>query len=153
MKIDKIVSYVLLIVVVIAVAAVVYITLNPSPGETFTEFYILGPDGKAGDYPTNLTVGEEGKVIIGIVNHEGNTANYEVVIRLNDIILKNETFKLENNEEKRIPFTFNSNQSGNGQKVEFFLYKLPDNQQPYRSLDLLVDVINPETPEESQNEG
>lgn len=140
MKIDKIVSYVLLIAVVIAVAAVVYITINPSPGETFTEFYILGPDGKAGDYPTNLTVGEEGTVIIGIVNHEGNTANYEVIISLNDIVLKNETFKLVNNEEKRITFTFNSNQSGNGQKVEFLLYKLPDNQQPYRSLDLLVDV-------------
>lgn len=140
MKIDKIISYILLIAVVVGVAAVVYITINPSQGETFTEFYIVGPEGNAGNYPTNLTIGEDGTVIIGIVNHEGNTANYEVVVRLNNVTLKNETIKLANNEEKRIPFTFNTYQSGNEQKIEFFLYKLPDNQQPYRSLDLLINV-------------
>ncbi len=140
MKVDKIVSYILIVSIVVAVAAVVYITINPSPSEKFTEFYILGSDGKAGDYPTNLTVGENGTVIIGIVNHEGTAANYEVVVRLKDAILKNETFKLEDKEAKMISFTFNSNQSGSGQRLEFLLYKLPHTQQPYRSLDLLVDV-------------
>lgn len=140
MKIDKIASYILIALIVLAVAAVVYITINPAPSERFTEFYILGPDEKAGNYPTNLTVGENGTVIIGIVNHEGTAANYEVVVRLNDAILKNETFKLEEGEAKRIPFTFNSNQTGSGQKIEFFLYKLPHTPQPYRSLDLLFDV-------------
>ncbi len=140
MKIDKIVSYLLIILIVAAITAVVYITLNPSPGERFTEFYILGPDGKAGDYPTNLTLGENGTVIMGTVNHEGNAADYEVVVRLDNVTLKNETFKLENKEEKRIPFTFSSNQSGDGQRLEFFLYKLPDTQQPYRALELLVNV-------------
>ena len=140
LKIDKIVSYLLLIAVVVGVAAVVYITINPSPGETFTEFYIVGPEGKAGNYPTNLTVDEEGTVIIGVVNHEGNTANYEVVVQLNNVTLKNETIKLANKEEKRIPFTFNPYQSGKDQKIKFFLYKLPDNQQPYRSLDLMINV-------------
>ncbi len=39
-------------------------------GERFTEFYILGLEGKADNYPDELTVGEEGRVILGIVNHE-----------------------------------------------------------------------------------
>ncbi len=140
MKIDRIISYILIVIIVAAIAAVVYITINPSPSERFTEFYILGPDGKAGAYPTNLTIGEDGTVIMGIANHEGSVTNYEVVVRLNNVTLKNETFKLGNKEEKRIPFTFNSNQSGDGQRLEFFLYKLPDTQQPYRSLDLLINV-------------
>ena len=59
MKVDKILSYILIISIVIAVASVIYIIIDPSPGEKFTEFYILGSDGKIkGDYPTNLSVGE-----------------------------------------------------------------------------------------------
>lgn len=139
MKIDKLVSYIIIISIVVAVAAVAYITIVPK-GETFTEFYILGSDGKAGDYPTNLTVGETGSVTMGIVNHEGTSVNYEAVVRLNNTTLKNESFKLDDGESKSIPLTFSINRSGNGQKLEFKLYKLPDTQQPYRALDLLVDV-------------
>ncbi len=53
----------------------------------------------------------KGTVIIGVVNHEGNTANYEVVVQLNNVTLKNETIKLANKEEKNT-FTFNPYQSG-----------------------------------------
>lgn len=139
MKIDKLVSYIIIISVVAAGLAVAYITINPE-GEKFTEFYLLGPDGKAGNYPTNLSVGDNGTVIIGIVNHEGTTTNYEVLVRLNNVTLKNESFKLDDEEGNGIPFTFSTNQSGSGQKLEFHLYKLPDTQQPYRALELLVDV-------------
>lgn len=48
----------------------VYAVITPKEGEKFTEFYVLDPNGKASDYPTNLKVGEEGEVIIGVVNHE-----------------------------------------------------------------------------------
>ncbi|MCK4491168.1 MAG: DUF1616 domain-containing protein [Candidatus Altiarchaeales archaeon] len=40
---------------------------HPSRGETFTEFYLLGPGGMAGDYPTTLSVGGDGAVIVGVV--------------------------------------------------------------------------------------
>jgi uncharacterized membrane protein len=42
MNFDKKVSSILIILLVVAVSATVYIILNPVPGETFTEFYILG---------------------------------------------------------------------------------------------------------------
>ena len=38
-----------------------YVIITPKEGEKFTEFYILGPNGTASDYPTELKVGEEGE--------------------------------------------------------------------------------------------
>jgi len=101
MKIDRMVSYILIVVIVVALASVIYIIISPSSGEKFTEFYILGPDGKAGNYPTNLTVGENGTVTVGIVNHEGTSVSYELVMRSNNVIFKNKTYKLKNKEKKR----------------------------------------------------
>ncbi len=140
MKIDQKLSYVIIAAIIIAGISVIYLIISPIPGERFTEFYILGPDSKAGDYPTNLTTGESGKLIIGIVNHEKTPTSYQVVVRLNEIILKNETINLKNDEKKEITLSFQMNQSGNGQKLEFFLYKLPNTLNPYRQLDLLINV-------------
>ncbi len=140
MKVDKILSYILIIIIVIAIASVIYIIVNPSPGEKFTQFYILGSDGKAGNYPTNLSVGENGNLTINIINNEGSTANYQLVVNIGNDTLENQSFKLANNEEKEIPFTFQPKQSGNQQKLEFQLYKLPNTQQPYRYLDLILNV-------------
>lgn len=36
--------------------------------ERFTEFYLLGPRGKVGGYPSELALGEGGAVTIGIAN-------------------------------------------------------------------------------------
>jgi uncharacterized membrane protein len=140
MKVDKIVSYILIISIVIAVAAVIYIIVNPSPGERFTEFYILGPNGNAGNYPVNLNVGESSNLTIGVVNHEGHPTNYQMIVYLENGTLVNESFNLSNEEKKEILLTFQPKQTGNGQKLEFLLYKLPNNQQPYRYLDLLINV-------------
>lgn len=140
MKIDKLISYLLIISITLALVAIIFIMANPTTNEKFTEFYILGQDGKAGNYPTNLTTGENGTVTVGIVNHEGISADYKFIMQFNNVILKNETFNLKNKEKKEIPITFQLNQSGTGQKLEFLLYKLPDMQQPYRSLDLLINV-------------
>ncbi len=140
LKVDKIVAYILIISILVAVAAVIYIIVNPSPGEKFTEFYILGADGKAGNYPVNLTVGENSNLTIGVVNHESGSASYQLVVTLENETLTNESFNLTNGEKKEIPLTFQPKQSGNGQKLEFFLYKLPNNQQSYRYLDLLLNV-------------
>lgn len=140
MKIDRLITYILIAVIAVALASVVYIIFNPLPTEKFTEFYILGPEGKAGNYPTNLTMGESGDLIIGIVNQEEIITSYQLVVQINDVYLKKETFNLKNKEKKEIPFTFQLNQSGDGQKLEFILYKLPNTQQPYRYLNLRVNV-------------
>ncbi len=75
---DKALSIVLAISMVTSVAAFAFVALSPKEGNKFTEFYILGPNGKASGYPHNLTVGENASVIIGIANHELRKVHYTV---------------------------------------------------------------------------
>ncbi len=140
MKLDKTVSLILLVLLAVSIVAVVYITVNPKSGEKFTEFYILGENGKAGNYPTNLTIGETGNLTIGIVNREQNTTSYDLVIKFNGTKLDNQTLTLSKNETKEIPFNFTSTQVGNMQKMEFLLYKLPNYNETYRSLNLYINI-------------
>ncbi len=70
-----------------ALATTAYVIVMPKQGETFTEFYLLGPGGNASDYPTNLTVGQNASVIIGIVNHEYTTVNYKLIVTSNGVVL------------------------------------------------------------------
>jgi uncharacterized membrane protein len=57
-----------------------YFITVPEVHETFTEFYVLGQQGIATDYPKELKVGEEGRVIVGIVNHEQREVSYQIEI-------------------------------------------------------------------------
>jgi uncharacterized membrane protein len=140
MNLDKRISSILIILLIIAISLTVYIVVNPNPGEKFTEFYILGPENMAGNYPTNLSVNEVGNLTIGIVNHEQSTTTYNLITTLNGITIKNESYTLQNKETRRIPFSFTATKSGNNQTLEFSLYKLPDNKTVYRSLNLILNV-------------
>jgi uncharacterized membrane protein len=137
---NKILSIILIASIIIAISTTLYIIVTPKEGEKFTEFYILGPNGKASDYPTNLTAGETGNVTIGVVNHEYATINYQMIIKLNNQTIKEENITLSSNEKYETPFTFNASRSGEKQKLEFLLYKLPDDNNSYRSLHLWIDV-------------
>jgi uncharacterized membrane protein len=66
--------------VIVEVASLIYVMITPKTGEKFTEFYLLGSDGNATGYPSNLTIGENANVIIGLVNHEYKTINYTIEI-------------------------------------------------------------------------
>ncbi|MBC7107283.1 MAG: DUF1616 domain-containing protein [Methanomassiliicoccales archaeon] len=90
-KIDRALNIILVISIAASLVALVYVIAVPKQGEKFTEFYILGPDGKAHNYPTNLTVGENATLIIGIANHEYREVNYAVEIWLVDSSFVNNT--------------------------------------------------------------
>jgi uncharacterized membrane protein len=140
-KIDRILSIVLIISIVLAIGMVIYVIVTPKQGEKFTEFYVLGPGGKASDYPTNLTVGEEGEVIIGIVNHEYATVTYQLEVKLNGEVIGEERIELVHNETWESHFTFRATRTGEDQKLEFLLFKAGlEEAEPYRSLHLWVDV-------------
>lgn len=81
-KVDKILTVILIIAILASIIALIYVIVTPKQGEKFTEFYILGEKGKASDYPTNLRVGQNATIIIGIANHEYRTVNYTVEIWL-----------------------------------------------------------------------
>jgi uncharacterized membrane protein len=81
-KLDRALTIILAISIIVAMASLVYVIATPKIGEKFTEFYLLGPGGIADKYPRNLTMGENAGVAIGIVNHEYKTVNYTVEIWL-----------------------------------------------------------------------
>lgn len=138
MKVERLISIIIMIGIILGIIGIFYIMLNPNEGDNYTEFYLLGTNGKAGDYPTHLTTGETGKLTLGIVNHEYSNTSYLLKITKNNETLKEESFTLENNQNKSMPFEFKAE---TGQyKIQFDLYKLPDTKNVYRSLFILVNV-------------
>ena len=83
-RLDKALTVILILTIIISIAALVYVIVTPKQGEKFTEFYILGPGGKAYDYPTSVQAGNKSTVIVGVVNHEYEIVNYTMRISLND---------------------------------------------------------------------
>lgn len=138
-KTERILSIVLIISIILAISTTAYIIVKPKEGEKFTEFYILGPDGKASNYPTNLTTGQNGSVIIGVVNHEYATTDYLLMVKVNNSTLQNKTLTLTSGQKMEIPFNFTAGTPGQ-KKMEFLLYKLPNNETAYRSLHLWLNM-------------
>ncbi|MEA1893811.1 MAG: DUF1616 domain-containing protein [Euryarchaeota archaeon] len=126
MDIDRILSISLIITVVIATVMIVYVAVTPKQGEKFTEFYILGPEEMADDYPTDREVGEAGEVIIGVVNHEYASITYLLEVKLNETVMGDEKPHLEHNETWEQPFFFEVDEKGEYQKVVFLLYRDQD---------------------------
>lgn len=75
---DKTLSVMLVLAIVGAIGTLGYVIATPKVGERFTEFYILGRQGVAEEYPNNLSLSEKGKVILGIINHEQEEMSYQV---------------------------------------------------------------------------
>jgi uncharacterized membrane protein len=91
-RIDKILSTILILALIASVGTTIYVIAVPKEGEKFTEFYILGPGGKAADYPTRFPAGQEQSLIIGIGNHEYHNVTYTV-----ETILLNQSSDPETN--------------------------------------------------------
>ncbi len=83
---DKVLSVILVLAILAAVGSIIYVIAMPKTGEKFTQFYILGPDGKAEDYPTDLAVGQQGQVIMGVVDNESSTVNYTVEVETGNYV-------------------------------------------------------------------
>lgn len=123
-----------------AIAALGYDIATPRVGEKFTEFYVLGLEGKAADYPSELKPEEQGRVIVGVINREREVVSYRVKVEVNGVSVSEIgplTLAHDGKWEEMVSFTPDS--IGNNQKVEFLLYKSGESE-PYRQLRLLIDV-------------
>ena len=137
---DRVLSILIVLIVLSTLGMLAYQVASPGTKEKFTEFYILGLDGQANDYPTKLKVGEEGKIIIGIINREQAVATYRVEIRI-DGAVNDEVgpITLQHNENWQDVVRFTPVHVGDKQKVEFLLYKAGQTGI-YQQLYLYVDV-------------
>ncbi len=137
---DRVLFIILVITIMGALGALGYVIATPKVGEKFTEFYILGLEGKATGYPTELAVGEEGKVIVGVVNHEQATVSYRVVVEIDGV--KNKEIGpiiLGHGKKWEAIVSFTPHRAGDNQKAEFLLYK-EGQSEAYQSLHLWVNV-------------
>jgi len=138
---DKALSIILVLAILGALGMISYVIATPKVGERFTEFYILGQEGNDRSYPSQLVVGKEAEVVVGIVNNEYETVTYRVEVVL-DGVKNNEVegITLEHDEKWEEIVSFTPDRLGDDQKVEFLLYK-DEEAQPYlEPLRLWLDV-------------
>ncbi|MCJ7743054.1 MAG: DUF1616 domain-containing protein [Dehalococcoidales bacterium] len=138
---DKVLSIVLIVAVLGAIGTVGYALVRPKVGENLTEFYVLDIEGKAANYPRQLAVGQEGKVIVGIVNSEHEVVSYRLEVMI-DGVVNNDIggIVLEQDEKWEQEVSFIPQKAGENQRVEFLLYKDGEVEPSLKPLRLWVDV-------------
>ena len=141
---DRVLTIILVLSILLSVATLFYVVITPKEGEHFTEFYLLGPEGMADNYPTNYTLGESGTVIVGVVNHEYMPVNYTMDVRLENKSLPLpkdiQQVTLAHNETWEEPLTLTPPVEGKNMKLEFLLFNETDKNTPYRDLHLWINV-------------
>jgi uncharacterized membrane protein len=114
--------------------------------DSVTELYILGPEHKAENYPFNITRNENYHVILGITNHLGSSAHYQVEVKFrNESQSSPNTFTqspstlpslynidatVDNNKTWELPVTFSIDYFSAGNDVFFRSMKFNDATLP-----------------------
>ena len=81
-----------LVLMLIAAAPTVGLIVSfPGGSERFSEFWLLGPNHMAEDYPFNVGVNESYSVFVGVGNHLGGSSYYLVYVKF-----RNQTQPLPN---------------------------------------------------------
>lgn len=148
-RLDKALSVALAAAIIFALGSIYYVVTTPKAGEKFTEFYILGPGGKAEGYPREMRRGEEKEVILGVVNHEYRPVTYRVEVRADGRVIRQlAPYGLDHEEKREETVRFAvGGEAGTGApqpreniKVEFLLFREEDSE-PYRSLHIWVNIL------------
>jgi uncharacterized membrane protein len=137
-------SAAVVVCLVICIMAAAYMFALPWDGGSYTEFYINGPGGKAVDYPSQFTLGEQKPVIVGIVNEENRDVSYlinvSLVDRSNRSTIYSEQIKLADNQTWEKLVYLKPDRAGTNMTVDFALYADGEQATPYRECALFVNV-------------
>jgi uncharacterized membrane protein len=87
--------------------------------------------------------GNKSTVIVGVVNHEYALVNYTMQMSLNNSTFLTRDLALEHNQTWERPISYSLKKTGDGQKLQFLLYKEGNFTAPYRDLHLWVNVSQP----------
>ena len=79
-RVNHLVTVVLALVVIAALLATVYLITVPQEGERFSEFFILGENRTAANYPDKIIAGKDYPMYVGLGNHEYRDINYTIEI-------------------------------------------------------------------------
>jgi len=137
---DRNLTVLLVLAVVGAMGTLGYVIAEPKVGERFTEFYILGPDGKAEGYHGEVALEDNVRLILGIVNREHETTLYRAEITINgERVGGFDSITLAHEEKWEQEVSFTPTRAGPDQKVEFLLYK-EGVDKPYQMLHFWINV-------------
>lgn len=131
---------------VLSLIGAVYVAVVPQEAtDPHTEFFILGPEGRAEYYPTNLTTGETGTVQLGVTNREHESTTYSAFVVADDETLDRRQFTLAADATWQEAVSFSLQNPGRT-RVWFLLFIGELNEptsEPYRELYLIVEVSRP----------
>jgi uncharacterized membrane protein len=108
----------------------IWVFLVPSPDEYMTEFYILGPNGVAENYPYQVELQDEVSVTLGIANREQRETSYRVEVWVEDpsnpgrrsLVHQSGPFRLKPSEVNQGTLSWHMPWAGDDQKVELLLF-------------------------------
>ena len=131
---------VLAIAGLVLVAGIFIVLLGGRQEQTYTTaFYLLGDNGQAGNYPSEVTFGRPFSVTLGIVNHEQDAATYRINVQVDDQgpeALDQVSLQPGETWERTFNVTVNGAESA-AARVGFNLYR-DSGADPYRSLHMRV---------------
>jgi uncharacterized membrane protein len=138
---NKLPLFLTALITLASVGALCYVLISPPASKPFTEFYLLDQNGKTNNYPSDLKLGEQGIVLLGIVNHEAKELNYRVEVvmdgnKINDL----GPITLVNKTSWQTKVEFIANTIGDNQEVDFLLFKDGETAPSSDSLSLSFNV-------------
>jgi len=83
-----------LILILIAASPALSLISLPRSGERFSELWLLGPEHKAENYPSNVQVNEQYSIYVGVGNHLGELAYYAVYVKFRNQTQQLPDFKM-----------------------------------------------------------
>jgi uncharacterized membrane protein len=141
---DRILSVLLVISLLMSVSVVVYAVITPAQSDRYTEFYILNSNNKASDYPTQFSLANGTPIKVGVVNHEGRTVTYDLIISQNESsqlkTLHSEQFTVNDNSQWEKTILVMPDAVGTNEEFKFLLYEHGNNTIPYRETHLFANV-------------
>lgn len=135
-KSDRVLGIVLALLILIALITAVYVISVPREGERFTEFFVLGSNRTAADYPDRIIALQNYPVYVGVRNHEYRNTLYTIEIWMMRMEFDNVTnssriaamdpagrvmFPLVHDQTTIIPYNVSANSTGYN-RVEFLLF-------------------------------
>ncbi len=138
---DRSLTVALAVSIFAALGTFLFVLAKPDVGERFTEFYVLGPYAQAEDYPTRVLAGQPITLIVGVINREHEDVQYRIVREVGGQAEQQVTgIQLAHDEKWEHWLSFALDSPGEGQRIQFLLYR-EDQEEPYRSLHLWIDVV------------
>jgi uncharacterized membrane protein len=123
----------------------IFIFTIPRSDQYFTEFFLLGQNGRAQEYPNQVLLGESINIVVGISNQEKIAGNYRVEIQQGETSLSQTgPYFLQKGQEIQDIIQFTPQSAGNNVEIRFLLF-LDSGVSPYRQLSLYLNVIEPES--------